>query len=53
MFSIYSIPFVFVGLIILVSAFFIVKQQTAVIIERFGKFQSTSFWFTNKNSVSR
>jgi len=38
--SIYSIPFVFVGLIILVSAFFIVKQQTAVIIERFGKFQS-------------
>jgi len=40
MFSIYSIPFVFVGLIILVSAFFIVKQQTAVIIERFGKFQS-------------
>ena len=40
MFSIYSIPFIFVGLIILVSAFFIVKQQTAVIIERFGKFQS-------------
>ena len=38
--SIYSIPFVFIGLIILVSAFFIVKQQTAVIIERFGKFQS-------------
>ena len=40
MFSIYSIPFVFVGLIIIVSAFFIVKQQTAVIVERFGKFQS-------------
>lgn len=34
------IPFIFIGLIILISAFFIVKQQTAVIIERFGKFQS-------------
>ena len=34
------IPFVFFGLIVLISAFFIVKQQTAVIIERFGKFQS-------------
>lgn len=34
------IPFVFFGLIILISAFFIVKQQTAVVIERFGKFQS-------------
>ncbi len=37
--SIYYIPFVFVGLIIIVSAFFIVKQQTAAIVERFGKFQ--------------
>ncbi len=36
----YSIPFIVIGLIILISAFFIVKQQTAVIIERFGKFQS-------------
>ena len=34
------IPFVFFGLIILISLFFIVKQQTAVIIERFGKFHS-------------
>jgi len=34
------IPIAFFGLIILISAFFIVKQQTAVIIERFGKFQS-------------
>ena len=34
------IPIVFFSLIILISAFFIVKQQTAVIIERFGKFQS-------------
>ena len=31
---------VFIGLIILISSFFVVKQQTAAIIERFGKFQS-------------
>ena len=30
----------FLGLIILISSFFIVKQQTAVVIERFGRFQS-------------
>jgi regulator of protease activity HflC (stomatin/prohibitin superfamily) len=34
------IPFVFFGLIIFISAFFIVKQQTSVIVERFGRFQS-------------
>ena len=34
------IPFLFIGLIILISSFFIVKQQTAAIVERFGKFQS-------------
>jgi len=34
------IPVAFFGLLILISAFFIVKQQTAVIIERFGKFHS-------------
>jgi regulator of protease activity HflC (stomatin/prohibitin superfamily) len=34
------IPIVFLCLIIFISAFFIVKQQTAVIIERFGKFHS-------------
>ncbi len=34
------IPIIFFGLIVLISAFFIVKQQTAAIIERFGKFQS-------------
>jgi len=34
------IPIAFLGLIVLISAFFIVKQQTAVIVERFGKFQS-------------
>ena len=34
------IPIIFLGLIILISAFFVVKQQTAAVIERFGKFQS-------------
>ena len=33
-------PIIFLGLIILISAFFIVKQQTAVIVERFGRFDS-------------
>ena len=31
-------PFIFLGLIILISSFFIVKQQTAAIIERFGRY---------------
>ncbi|WOD45020.1 SPFH domain-containing protein [Hwangdonia lutea] len=34
------IPIIIFGLIILISAFFIVKQQTAAIIERFGRFQA-------------
>ena len=34
------IPIIFFALIILISSFFVVKQQTAAIIERFGKFQS-------------
>ncbi len=34
------IPILFLGIIIIISSFFIVKQQTAAIIERFGKFQS-------------
>lgn len=34
------IPTIFLTVIVLISAFFIVKQQTAVIIERFGKFHS-------------
>lgn len=38
--SIYLIPIIFIGLIILISSFFIIKQQTAAIIERFGRFQS-------------
>lgn len=33
-------PIIFFGLIVLISSFFIVKQQSAAIIERFGKFQS-------------
>ena len=35
-----SVIFLFFGLFILFSLFFTVKQQTAVSIERFGKFQS-------------
>ncbi len=34
------LPIIFLGLIILVSSFFIVKQQTAAIIERFGRYNS-------------
>jgi len=34
------IPFLFFGLLIFFAAIFIVKQQTAAIIERFGKFHS-------------
>ena len=37
---IFLIPIIVFGLLILISAFFIVKQQTAVVIERFGKFNS-------------
>ena len=33
-------PFIFLGLVFVLSAFFTVKQQTAAIIERFGRFQS-------------
>ncbi|OSY89027.1 protease [Tenacibaculum holothuriorum] len=33
-------PLLFFGLILLLSSFFIIKQQTAGIIERFGKFHS-------------
>ncbi|NOY48910.1 MAG: SPFH domain-containing protein [Chlorobi bacterium] len=36
----FLILLVFFGLLIFISAFFIVKQQTAAIIERFGKFHS-------------
>jgi regulator of protease activity HflC (stomatin/prohibitin superfamily) len=38
--SLFFIPIIFIGLIILISSFFIVKQQTAAVIERFGRFQS-------------
>ncbi len=34
------IPILFIGFFLLLAALFIVKQQTAVIIERFGKFHS-------------
>ena len=35
-----SLPFIIFGLVIFFSAFFTVKQQTSVVIERFGKFTS-------------
>ncbi len=38
--NIFLIPIIFFGLIVLISSFFIVKQQTAAIIERFGRFSS-------------
>ncbi|WP_396602594.1 SPFH domain-containing protein [Algibacter sp. R77976] len=38
--SFFFIPIIVFGLFILISSFFVVKQQTAAIIERFGKFQS-------------
>lgn len=34
------IPVIFIAVVIIFSSFFIVKQQTAVAIERFGKFHS-------------
>ena len=34
------VPIIFFGLLILFSALFTVKQQTAAIIERFGRFHS-------------
>jgi regulator of protease activity HflC (stomatin/prohibitin superfamily) len=34
------IPILIIGLFIFISAFFIVKQQTAAVIERFGRFHS-------------
>ena len=33
-------PFIFLGVVVVLTSFFIVKQQTAAIIERFGRFQS-------------
>lgn len=38
--NVFLIPVIFIALIIFISSFFIVKQQTAAIIERFGRFQS-------------
>jgi regulator of protease activity HflC (stomatin/prohibitin superfamily) len=34
------IPLLMLALVVLFSSFFVVKQQTAVVIERFGRFQS-------------
>ena len=38
--TILMIPFLFIGLFVLLASFFTVKQQSAAIIERFGKFHS-------------
>ena len=38
--SFFFIPFLVIGLLVLLASFFTVKQQTAAIVERFGKFQS-------------
>ena len=38
--SLFMYPFLFFGALILFAALFVVKQQTAASIERFGKFQS-------------
>lgn len=38
--NLFVLPFIFIGVILFFSAFFTVKQQTAVVIERFGKFLS-------------
>ena len=38
--SLFMYPFIFFGALIVFAAFFVVKQQTAAVIERFGKFQS-------------
>jgi regulator of protease activity HflC (stomatin/prohibitin superfamily) len=38
--SLFLVPIIFIGLIILFASFFVVKQETAAIIERFGKFKA-------------
>ncbi|UKB82120.1 SPFH domain-containing protein [Chryseobacterium sp. MEBOG06] len=38
--SLFLIPIIFFGLIILFASFFVVKQETAAIVERFGKLQA-------------
>jgi regulator of protease activity HflC (stomatin/prohibitin superfamily) len=39
-FPIYLVPIIFFSLVILISAVFIVKQQTAVVIETFGRYSN-------------
>ncbi len=36
----YLIPFIFLGIVIVFTGLFTVRQQTAAIVQRFGKFQS-------------
>ena len=42
-----------IGLIILFSSFFTVKQQTAVVIERFGKFLNIFFGYLDRPTGSQ
>ena len=38
--DLFSLLFTILGVLILVSSIFVVKQQTSAIVERFGRFQS-------------
>ena len=38
--DLFYVPIIFIALVIFISSFFTVKQQTAAVIERFGKFES-------------
>ena len=38
---IFLVPFFIIGFMLILATFFVVKQQTAVVIERFGKYAST------------
>jgi regulator of protease activity HflC (stomatin/prohibitin superfamily) len=46
------IIFLILGFFILLSSFFTVKQQSSVIVERFGKFHSVRQSGLHKNSVN-
>jgi len=38
--DLFYVPIIFIALVVFISSFFTVKQQTAAVIERFGKFES-------------
>jgi regulator of protease activity HflC (stomatin/prohibitin superfamily) len=47
------IIFLILGFFILLSSFFTVKQQSSVIVERFGKFQRKTIWVTKIPLIDR